>query len=279
MRQKRSLIDQEHSNLSIQRQCELLGLSRSSYYYVPCVESPLNLKLMRLIDEEHLNYPFYGYPRMCLHLSKKTGQNLNEKRIYRLMKKMRIRAIFPIPKTTIAAKGHTIYPYLLRDLRISRPNQVWSTDITYIPMARGFLYLAAVIDWYSRFVLSWTLSNNMERWFCIEALENAFEFGQPEIFNTDQGSQFTSHDFTAKLLARNINISMDGRGRALDNVFVERLWWSVKYEKVYLNEYQNGAELYKALKEYFHFYNNQRPHSSLNNYTPTQIYARPHLLD
>lgn len=270
------MIDADFGSISIQRQCELLGLSRSSYYYEPCVESPLNLKLMRLIDVAHLEYPFYGYPRMCLHLEQQTGEQLNEKRIYRLMKKMRIRAIFPRPKTTIAAKGHTIYPYLLRDLTISHPNQVWSTDITYIPMARGFLYLTAVIDWYSRYVLSWALSNNMERWFCVEALDEAFEFGQPEIFNTDQGSQFTSHDFTSKLLERNIKISMDGKGRALDNVFVERLWWSVKYEKVYLNEYQNGDELFEALKEYFNFYNHQRPHSSLNNQTPAQVYKPPH---
>ena len=247
------LIEPLHSEISVQRQCELLGLSRSSYYYTACSEDPLNLQLMRMIDEEHMKFPFYGYPRMCLHLSKLLGRNLNEKRIYRLMQKLRIRAVFPRLKTSVSAKGHTIYPYLLRGLKISQPNHVWFTDITYIPMARGFLFLTAVIDWYSRFVLSWALSNNMERWFCMEALESAFEFGQPEIFNTDQGSQFTSQDFTTKLLERNIKISMDGKGRALDNVFVERLWWSVKYEKVYLNEYQNGRELFQALKEYFHF--------------------------
>lgn len=266
------MIDPGHPSLSIQRQCELLGLSRSAYYYSPCSESALNLRLMRLIDEAHMKYPFYGYRRMCVHLSKILSQPLNEKRIHRLMQKMRIRAVFPRPKTTIAAKGHTIYPYLLRDLKISRINQVWSTDITYLPMARGFLYLTAVMDWYSRFVLSWALSNNMERWFCIEALEDAFDWGQPDIFNTDQGSQFTSHDFCGKLLERNIHISMDGKGRALDNVFVERLWWSVKYEQVYLNEYRNGDELYQALKEYFEFYNYQRPHSALNHCTPFEIY-------
>jgi len=225
-----------------------------------------------MIDEEHLKYPFYGYPRMCHHLEQLTGEKLNEKRIYRLMQKMRIRAVYPRPKTSIAAKGHKIYPYLLRNLTIDHPNQVWSTDITYIPMRRGFMYLVAVIDWFSRYVLSWELSNNMERWFCIDALEAALQINQPKIFNTDQGSQFTSDDFTSKLLEQGIRISMDGRGRALDNVFVERLWWSVKYEKVYLNEYQDGLELFEALKDYFHFYNNQRPHSSLNMATPAEIY-------
>lgn len=271
-------MDAHHGKLSVERQCELLGIARSSYYYNVCGESAFNLRLMRLIDEQHLELPFYGYPRMCLRLRELTGEIINEKRVERLMKKMRIRAVFPRPKTTIFAKGHKIYPYLLRNLKIERPNQVWSTDITYIPMAKGFLYLTAVIDWYSRFVLSWELSNNMERWFCIEALESAFQYGQPEIFNTDQGSQFTSNDFTSILLDKNISVSMDGRGRALDNVFVERLWWSVKHEKLYINEYIDGIEVFKAIKEYFHFYNYQRPHSSLQNATPAEIYQGTKIL-
>ena len=266
------MVDPSLPTLSIERQCELLGLSRSSYYYVPATESEWNLELMERIDKIHLKYPFYGYPRMCYQLCQDTGQRINEKRVYRLMQKMRIRAVFPRPKTTIASAEHRIFPYLLRDLPIKHVNHVWSTDITYIPMRRGFLYLCAVIDWHSRYVLSWDLSNHMERWFCVDVLEAALQRGNPEIFNTDQGSQFTSNDFTSKLLNRNIRVSMDGRGRALDNVFVERLWWSVKYEEVYLNVYENGAELYQALKAYFKFYNETRPHSSLNMATPADIY-------
>lgn len=235
-------------------------------------ESDWNLELMNRIDKIHLKYPFYGYPRMCDQLRADTGQAINEKRVYRLMQKLRIRSILPRPKTSTPSTEHRIYPYLLRDLPIKHPNHVWSTDITYLPMRRGFMYLTAVIDWYSRYVLSWELSNNMERWFCIEALEAALERGQPEIFNTDQGSQFTSNDFTSILLNKEIKISMDGKGRALDNVFVERLWWSVKYERVYINVYESASELYESLKEYFHFYNYVRPHSSLAKSTPADVY-------
>lgn len=266
------MIEIKNQSISISRQCDLLGLSRSSYYYEPKPESEENLELMRLIDEIHMKYPFYGYPRMTLHLRKITGKDVNEKRVYRLMKLMRIRAVYPRKKTTILEEGYKIYPYLLRNLKIESPNHVWSTDITYIPMRKGFMYLTAVIDWYSRYVLSWSLSNNMERWFCVKAVEEALKYGKPQIFNTDQGSQFTSNDFTEPLLKQGILISMDGKGRALDNVFVERLWWSVKYEKVYLNEYENGHQLYVALNEYFSFYNEIRPHSSLNNATPKEVY-------
>ena len=266
------MIEPNHPQLSIGRQCALLGLSKSSYYYQPAVENAWNLALMERMDKIHLQHPYYGYPRMCYQLRKDTGKAINHKRVYRLMRKMRIRAVLPRPKTTGFAKDHRIYPYLLRDLVIKQPNHVWSTDITYLPMRRGFMYLTAVIDWYSRYVLSWELSNNMERWFCIAALRAALESGKPEIFNTDQGSQFTSNDFTSILQQQQIKISMDGKGRALDNVFVERLWWSVKYEKVYLNVYESGQELYTALKTYFDFYNNERPHSSLAMATPADIY-------
>ena len=266
------MVEPNHPHLSINRQCALLGLSKSSYYYQPALEDAWNLELMERIDKIHLQHPYYGCPRMCYQLRQNTDRAINHKRVARLMRKMRIRAVLPRPKTTVFNKEHRIYPYLLRNLVIKYPNHVWSTDITYLPMRRGFMYLTAVIDWYSRYVLSWELSNNMERWFCMAALRAALEQGQPEIFNTDQGSQFTSNDFTDILQQKQIKISMDGKGRALDNVFVERLWWSVKYEKVYLNVYESGKELYTALKEYFDFYNNERPHSSLGMVTPADVY-------
>ncbi|MEL6945343.1 MAG: IS3 family transposase, partial [Bacteroidota bacterium] len=260
LNEKRMFIEKDHEHLSITRQCSLLGLNRSTYYYEAIGESEENLRLMRLIEEHHLKYPYYGSPRMSLLLSKLEGRPINDKRVARLMRLMRIRSVLPKPNLSKPAQGHQIYPYLLRNLSIEKSNQVWSTDITYIPMKRGFLYLCAVMDWYSRYVLSWELSNNMERWFCIEVLEKALERGNPEIFNTDQGSQFTSDDFTNVLKDRGIRISMDGKGRALDNIFTERLWWSVKYEDVYLKAYDNGADLWKGLDQYFQFYNQERPH-------------------
>ncbi len=273
MAYKRSLIDSEYDQLSISRQCELLDIHRSGYYYKPVGESEDNLALMRLIDEAHTKYPFYGSPRMTHHLANQMGKPLNVKRVARLMRKMNIRSVLPRPNTSQPAEGHKIYPYLLRGLEIEKPNQVWSTDITYIPMARGFLYLTAVMDWFSRFVLAWELSNNLERWFCIRAVEEALQWGSPQIFNTDQGAQFTSNDFTGLLVEHKIRISMDGKGRAIDNIFTERLWWSVKYEKVYLHEYEDGKHLWDHLKEYFDYYNYVRPHQSLGNQTPAQVFG------
>lgn len=269
---------EEESSLSKLRQFQLLGLSSSSYYYQAAEESRSNLHFMRLMDEHYLNHPSWGYRRMWWYLSESLGYEVNHKRVLRLMRKMNIRSVLPHPRTSIPNKEHKIYPYLLRDVKINRPNQVWSTDITYIPMAKGFMYLVAVIDWYSRYVLSWTLSNSLETAFCVEALEAALEHGQPDIFNTDQGSQFTSLAFTSKLINRGIKVSMDGKGRAIDNVFIERLWWSVKYEDVYLKAYENGLDLYTGLDKYFNLYNTYRPHQSLQNKTPEFVYSQGGIL-
>ncbi len=262
----------ERSSLSIRRQCNLASVSRSSWYYQPCGESEENLLYMRLIDEQYLKTPFYGSPRMC-EVLRERGYQVNEKRVSRLMRLMGLQAIYPRKNLSKQAPEHKIYPYLLRGLKINRPNQVWSTDITYIRMTRGFLYLCAVIDWNSRLVLSWRLSNTLDVDFCIETLKDALNTGvQPEIFNTDQGSQFTSPKFTKVLHDREIQISMDGRGRALDNVFIERLWRDVKYEHVFLHEYENGRALYQGLKGYFHFRNMERPHQALGYKTPWEVY-------
>jgi putative transposase len=263
---KRSLIDAEHRELSIRRQCELLELERSTYYYEPATETAENLKLMRAIDELYLARPYFGSRRM--------GQELgvNRKRTQRLMRLMGLEAIYPKPRTTRRHPGQKIYPYLLRDVEICRPDQVWSTDITYIPLARGYLYLTAVLDWHSRYVLAWRLSTSLEGSFCCEALEQALSISQPEIFNTDQGVQFTSAAFTSRLEQRGIAISMDGRGRALDNAFIERLWRSVKYEEVYLQEYQSADDARDSLKRYWRFYNQARKHQSLEYRTPAEVY-------
>lgn len=265
------MIELGHSQISLRRQCQLIGLSRSTLYYQPAQESQENLELMRLIDEQYTQTPFYGSRRMSAWLSKK-GYPVNRKRIQRLMRKMGIEAIYPKPRTTVAGKEHKIYPYLLDGLSIIEPNQVWSTDITYIPMARGFMYLVAVIDWFSRYVISWRLSNTLSTSFCLEALEEALLLGRPSIFNTDQGSQFTSLEFTERLKKAEIEISMDGRGRCLDNVFIERLWRSVKYEDVYLKNYETVPELSAGLYRYFRFYNEERPHQSLGYETPFEIH-------
>jgi putative transposase len=245
----------------------LIGLPRSSWYYQPAGESPENLALMRAIDEQYLVRPFYGSRRMADALG------VNRKRVQRLMRLMGIEAIYPKPKTTLRSAAHKIYPYLLRNVKILRPDQVWSTDITYIPMRHGYLYLVAVMDWYSRHVLSWRLSNTMDSQFCLDALEIALSAGRPEIFNSDQGSQFTSTAFTSRLEAAGIAISMDGRGRALDNVFIERLWRSVKYEEVYLKDYVTAWEAEESLAAYFHFYCHQRGHQSLAYQTPAEVYS------
>lgn len=271
MSQKQALIS-PCTNLSLRRQCELLGVARSAYYYTPVGESPENLTLMRLIDELYLAYPFFGARRMLTHLPTE-WQWVNIKRIRRLMGLMGIEAIYPKPNLSKAAQGHKIYPYLLRDRPVTAPNQVWATDITYIPMAKGFLYLTAVIDWYSRFVLSWRLSNSLHLDFCVTCLKDALsQWGKPQIFNTDQGSQFTSDAFTGVLANRQIQISMDGKGRALDNVFVERLWRSLKYELIYLHSWSDGFQLEKGLRQYLQFYNHERKHQALNNCTPAQVY-------
>jgi len=259
------------AKLSMRRQCELIGLNRSGLYYEPAEESRLNLKLMRLIDEQYTKTPFYGTRKLCVWLNEQ-GYGVNRKRIKRLMQVMGIEAIYAKPRTSVLNKEHEKYPYLLGDLAITRPNQVWATDITYIPMRRGFLYLVAVVDWFSRYVLSWELSNSMEVSFCSQALQAALAIATPEIFNSDQGCQFTSEEFTGQLKKKAIRISMDGKGRALDNIIVERLWRSVKYEEVYIKDYEQGVDAYDGLSRYFGFYNNERPHQSLEYRTPRAVY-------
>jgi putative transposase len=265
------MIDRGH-DLPLGRQVELLGLSRSTLYYEPRPVLAAELAMMRRIDELHLDYPFAG-SRMLRDLLRGEGVVIGRELVATLMRRMGIEAIYRRPNTSKAAAGHKIYPYLLRGLTIERPNQVWATDITYIPMARGFVYLAAVVDWFSRRVLSWRLSITMEVDFCLEAVEEALAgYGRPEIFNTDQGSQFTSEGFTGLLRANGIAISMDGRGAWRDNVFVERLWRSVKYEEVYLRAYDSVGEARASLSRYFTFYNTKRPHSSLDSRTPEAFY-------
>ena len=258
---------------SVRRQCGLAGVPRSGCYYEAAKETEQNRMLMRLIDEQYIKHPEFGVPRMTRWLREDEGHEVNHKRIAGLMQKMGLQAITPGPHTSKPTQGHRIYPYLLRKVKIERVNQVWSTDITYIPMRHGFMYLAAVIDWRSRYVLSWELSNTMENMFCVDALEGALRLGQPEIFNTDQGAQFTSEAFTGVLLAKEIAISMDGRGRALDNVFIERLWWTVKYENVYPKDYADGHALHRGLGRYFDYYNNERKHSELDNATPGEVFG------
>jgi len=265
------MIDPEH-DLPIKQQAEVLDISRSTVYYEPRPISEEDLGLMRRIDELHLNYPFAG-SRMLRGLLWQQGLEVGRRHIKTLMKRMGIEAIYRKPNTSKPAPGHKIYPYLLRDLAITRPNQAWAMDITYVPMAHGFVYLAAVVDWFSRRVLAWRLSITMEASFCIEALEEALSKNEkPEIFNTDQGSQFTSDDFTGLLRKNGIDISMDGRGRWRDNVFVERVWKSIKYEEVYLHAYETVQEARISIGRYLEFYNSIRPHSSLNGFTPDQVY-------
>jgi putative transposase len=259
-------------NLSIQKQVRLLRLSRSSFYYRPRAVSDVDLMLMRQIDELHLEYPFAG-SRLLRDMLALRGLQVGRKHVRTLMRRMAIEALYRRPNTSKPAPGHRIYPYLLRGISVTRPNQVWAMDISYIPMARGFVYLTAVVDWFSRRVLSWKLSNTMDVSFCLEALDEALgKYGKPEIFNTDQGSQFTSVAFTDRLKQEGIRISMDGKGRWRDNVFVERFWRSIKYEEVYLHAYESVSAARSGIGRYIEFFNQQRPHSSLNRQTPDQVY-------
>ncbi len=265
------MIDKQHPSISINRQCELLQVSKGALYYRPVAISPYTLTLMDLLDEQHTKTPFYGSRRLTAWLNN-MGYLVSRKRVQRLMKLMRIEAIYPGPKTTRRDESHKVYPYLLKNAVIDRPNQVWSTDITYIRIGNGFMYLSAVMDWFSRYVLSWRLSNTLENTFCIEALEEALIVSTPEIFNTDQGSQFTSLKFLKILQAKNIKISMDSKGRALDNVFVERLWRTIKYEEVYLKDYRTVREAQQSLKAFIWFYNRERLHSALGYKVPLSVY-------
>ena len=269
--ERRAWIEAGHSELSIARQCRLAGLSRSGVYYQPLGESELNLELMRVLDEQYTRTPFFGVPKMTKVL-RAQGYIINPKRFRRLLRQIGLEAIYPKPRLSEPAHGHRIYPYRLRHVVITRPNQVWSSDITYIRLRAGFIYLVAVIDWFSRYVLSWEISTSLDAEFCCSALDLALRHGRPEIFNTDQGSQFTSEAFTSRLQAENILISMDGRGRALDNVFVERLWRTVKYEDVYLKDYTDPPDAVRNLGLYFRFYNAQRPHQALNYQTPEAVF-------
>ena len=259
-------------NLSVGKQCALLSISRSSFYYEPKGETAMNLDLMRLIDKQFLETPFYGVRQMTWHL-RNEGHLVNEKRIRRLMRLMGLMPIYQRPNTSKAAKGHKIYPYLLRGLRVTRPNQVWCSDITYLPMRRGFLYLLAIMDWHTRKVLAWRISNTLEADFCVEALNEAIhKFGPPQIMNTDQGSQFTSFVWTGQLKRTGVHIPMDGKGRFLDNIFVERLWRSLKYECVYLHAWETGSEAKAGVGKWMEFYNQKRPHSALGGQPPAVVY-------
>ena len=263
------MVDMTTPTLSVRRQGELLGLNRSSFYYQAVPESTLNLHLMRLIDKQFLRTPFYGWRKMTAYL-RRLGYAINGKRVRRLMRLMGIQAIYPRRNISSPGKGHKHYPYLLHNLPITHVNQVWSADITFVPLLRGFIYLVAVIDWHSRYVLAWQLSNTLDGIFCLDALRQALGKGRPKIFNTDQGAQFTADPFTVCLLAANIQVSMDGRGRALDNVFCVRLGLSVKYENIYLQQYDSVRQLQAGFSDYFDFYNHGRPHQSLNYRTPAE---------
>ena len=260
-----------NASIPIYRQCELIGLNRSTFYYEQIPISPYNQLLMNLIDEQYTKTPFYGVPRMTVWL-KAQGHNVNHKRIESLMKLMGIQAIYPKRNLSKINNQNRIYPYLLKYLTINKPNQVWASYITYIRMKKGFIYLIAIMDWFSRFVLSWSTSITLDNDFCLRALQKALSIARPEIFNTDQGTQFTSSEFTNLLTQNNIRISMDGRGRAYDNIFIERLWRTVKYEEVYLKDYSNPWEAQNSLDYYFNFYNTERPHQAHSYKTPYEVY-------
>ena len=271
-KQKVSLIEKENESITIKRQCQLLGVSRPSVYYQPAEISAQEKNTMDLIDQIYTKCPFYGNRRIKAELNLTHGVPIGRMHLKTLMRLMGLQAMYPKKNLSWRNKQHKVYPYLLRDLKITHPNQVWSTDITYIKLESGFAYLVAIIDWHSRYVISWKLSNSLDIDFCLECLEEALKFGKPEIFNSDQGSHFTSPKFTSILENHNIKISMDGRGRCLDNIFVERLWRSVKQENIYLNNYRDVLETRNGLNEYFLFYNQKRRHQSLNNLAPQQIH-------
>jgi putative transposase len=272
MKERQEMVDLEAQHLSIRRQCELLKVTRSSLNYTPVPTAAEELELMRRLDELHLRYPFYGSRKLAFEL-KREGLDANRKRIQRLMRTMGLESLAPKPNTSKPHPVHVKYPYLLRGLRIERANQVWASDITYIPMKSGFVYLVAIIDWYTRRVLSWRLSNTMEGGFCVDALLEALDLhGSPEIFNTDQGAQFTAAAFTGALLSRGIAVSMDGKGCCLDNVFVERLWRSVKYEEVYLHAYESMGEAQTRIGHYMRYFNSERAHQALGYQTPEKFY-------
>lgn len=266
------MIEPEHPGLTVKQQCELLGLPRSTYYHDPLPESDENERLMRVIDETYLAFPFFGSRQMTLWL-RKQGHRVNRKRVRRLMRIMGLEALGPKPRLSIPQRAHPVYPYLLRNLEVNRPNHVWATDITYLSLPGGHAYLCAVMDWHSRYVLSWELSNTLDAAFCTRAMQRAIAaHGRPEIVNTDQGCQFTSAEFTQPLLAAGIKLSMDGKGRCLDNVFVERLWRTVKYEEVYLKSYRSLVDAHAHLDTYFEFYNQRRPHTAHDGATPAEVY-------
>jgi putative transposase len=277
--ERKAMIVPDRPGLSLSRQCRLLSISRSSFYYAPRGESPENLVLMRRIDEMFLRYPFFGSRQMVRQL-RRDGVRAGRHRVRRLMRLMGLEAIYQAPKTSTPHPAHRIYPYLLRNVAVERPDHVWCADITYIPVRRGFLYLVAIMDWATRHVLAWRLSNTMDARFCIEALNAALaEHGKPEIFNTDQGSQFTSLDFTDALKDAKVAISRDGRGRCMDNIFIERLWRSLKYEAVYLHEMTDGFAAERVIGEWIAFYNTDRPHSALDGATPAEAYATKRPMD
>ena len=267
----RPLIDPDHATLSVRRQCQLIGLTRSSYYLPPTEESAENLALMTLIDRQYTACPFYGSRRIAAWL-RRNGHPVNRKRVRRLLRIMGLEALYPKPKLSLTDRRHRVYPYLLRGVEIARVDQVWSTDITYIPLPTGFMYLAATIDWFSRRVVAWRLSNTLDGAFCQDMPDEALTTGVPEVFNTDQGVQFTAAAWVERVRASGAKVSMDGRGRCLDNVFVERLWRSVKYEDVYPRGYESVPELERGLRAYFRFYNEERLHQSLDYRTPAEVY-------
>lgn len=265
------MIDHDSKDFSVREQCRILGINRSGLYYEARPLTKETLKIMRLLDEEHTRHPFYGVPKMTEFLRRK-GYRVGRDRVRTLLRSMGLEAVYPKPKTSIKAKDHKIYPYLLKDVEVIRPNQVWSADLTYIRLEEGFVYLVAIVDWYSRYLISWRVSNTMDTNFCVEALEEALKYVRPEIFNTDQGSQFTSMAFTGILEKNGISISMDAKGRVFDNIFIERLWRTVKYENIYIKDYKTIPDLKTGLIEYFDFYNGERYHQNLDYKTPWEVY-------
>lgn len=275
LEERRSMVDPEDPRMGLRRQCALLSIHRSGVYYKPLGENAMNLGIMKLIDRKYLEHPHMGVIRMWAYLVKDEGLNINRKRVRRLMRLMRLMAIYPQKKLSIPGMGHTIYPYLLRNLVIERVDQVWQTDITYIPMKKGFMYMMAVIDVKSRYILNWSVSNTMDSNWCTEVLRETIRLhGTPEIFNTDQGSQFTSNEFLGVLKANSIQISMDGKGRATDNIYIERFWRSLKYEHVYLKPADDGLGLYRGIRTYINYYNQERRHQSMDHQTPLESYEQ-----